>query len=113
DDKILTIREKIHHLVLSASSDISSSTGIPGTSEAAVEPDLYLDCFSPIDLYQLTSMIVSSKPTTCLLDPIPTRLLKEVLPLVSTSLLDMINLSLLTGYVPQSFKVAVIKPLLK
>ena len=113
DDKILTIREKIHHLVLSASSDISSSTGISGTSEAAVEPDLYLDCFSPIDLYQLTSMIFSSKPTTCLLDPIPTRLLKEVLPLVSTSLLDMINLSLLTGYVPQSFKVAVIKPLLK
>uniref|UniRef100_A0A8C4GTX0 Reverse transcriptase domain-containing protein n=1 Tax=Dicentrarchus labrax TaxID=13489 RepID=A0A8C4GTX0_DICLA len=34
-------------------------------------------------------------------------------PLIGTSLLDMINLSLLSGYVPQSFKVAVIKPLLK
>ena len=56
--------------------------------------------------------ISSAKPSTCLLDPIPTRL-KEALPLVNTSLLDMINMSLLTGYVPQSFKVAVIKPLLK
>ena len=43
----------------------------------------------------------------------PTRLLKEVVPLIGTSLLDMINLSLLSGYVPQSFKVAVIKPFLK
>ena len=58
-------------------------------------------------------IILNNQPSTCLLDPIPTRLLKEALPLVSTSLLDMINLSLVTGYVPQSFKVAVIKPLLK
>ncbi|MDF4350591.1 reverse transcriptase family protein, partial [Vibrio parahaemolyticus] len=51
--------------------------------------------------------------STCLLDPIPTRLLKEDFPLVNTHILDMINISLLTGYVPQSFKTAVIKPLLK
>ena len=64
--------------------------------------------------FQLTSIIIIlSKPSTCLLDPIPTRLLKEVIPLIGTSLLDMINLSLLSGYVPQSFKVAVIQPLLK
>ena len=58
-------------------------------------------------------MISSSKPSTCLLNSIPTRLLKEVSPLVSTSLLDMINMSLVKGYVLHSFKVAVIKPLLK
>ena len=110
NDKILTIRDKIHHLLPSTGTDLSPNTG---TLETAVKPDIYLDCFSPIDLPELTSMICSSKPSTCLLDPIPTRLLKEVLPLVSTSLLDMINLSLVTGYVPQSFKVAVIKPLLK
>uniref|UniRef100_A0A3Q3R4Q7 Reverse transcriptase domain-containing protein n=1 Tax=Monopterus albus TaxID=43700 RepID=A0A3Q3R4Q7_MONAL len=51
--------------------------------------------------------------STCLLDPIPTRLLKDVFPLINTSILDLINLSLLTGYVPQAFKLAVIKPLLK
>jgi len=47
------------------------------------------------------------------LDPIPTRLLKDVVPLIGSSLLDIINLSLITGHVLHSFKVAVIKPLLK
>uniref|UniRef100_A0A3Q3X138 Histidine decarboxylase n=1 Tax=Mola mola TaxID=94237 RepID=A0A3Q3X138_MOLML len=37
----------------------------------------------------------------------------KVLPLIRNPLLNIINLSLVTGYVPQSFKVAVIKPLLK
>ena len=83
------------------------------TPKVAVQGDIYLSCFSPIDLQQLTITISSSKQTTCLLDPIPTRLLKESLPLVDTFLLNIINLSLSTGYVPQSFKVAVIKPLLK
>ena len=106
NDKILTIRDKINHLMPSIGNNLSSL-------ETAVKPDIYLDCFSPIDLPNLTSTISSSKPSTCLLDSIPTKLLKEVLPLISTHLLDMINLSLLTGYVPQSFKVAVIKPLLK
>ena len=110
NDKILTIRDKINHLLPSTGTVLSPNTG---TLVTAVNPDIYLDCFSPVDLSELTSMICSAKPSTCLLDPIPTRLLKEALPLVSTSLLDMINLSLVTGYVPQSFKVAVIKPLLK
>ena len=110
NDKILLIRDKINRLLPSNYINLSLNTG---RLDTAVRPDVYLDCFSPIDLQQLTSIISSSKPTTCLLDPIPTKLLKDVLPLVSTSLLDMINLSLLTGYVPQSFKLAVIKPLLK
>uniref|UniRef100_A0A8P4GNX2 Reverse transcriptase domain-containing protein n=1 Tax=Dicentrarchus labrax TaxID=13489 RepID=A0A8P4GNX2_DICLA len=108
-NKIITIREKIYHQLRST---VISGSPSSGTS-VNVNLDIYLDCFSAIDLHQLTSIISSSKPSTCLLDPIPTRLLKEVVPLIGTSLLDMINLSLLSGYVPQSFKVAVIKPLLK
>ncbi|XP_051234748.1 uncharacterized protein LOC127351330 [Dicentrarchus labrax] len=108
-NKIITIREKINHQLPST---VISGSPSSGTS-VNVNLDIYLDCFSAIDLHQLTSIISSSKPSTCLLDPIPTRLLKEVVPLIGTSLLDMINLSLLSGYVPQSFKVAVIKPLLK
>ncbi|TWW80159.1 hypothetical protein D4764_10G0011890 [Takifugu flavidus] len=48
-----------------------------------------------------------------LTDPIPTHLLKDVLPLIGCSILDQINGSLVLGYVPRSYKVAVIKPLLK
>ncbi len=51
--------------------------------------------------------------TTCMLDPIPSKLLKEVLPEVIDPLLAIINSSLSLGYVPKNFKLAVIKPLIK
>ena len=108
-NKMITNREKISHQM--------PSIGIAGSPTSdnltGATSDVYLECFSAVSLHQLTSIISSSKSSTCLLGPIPTRLLKEVVPLSGTSLLDMINLSLLSGYVPQSFKVAVIKPLLK
>uniref|UniRef100_A0A8C9X8F2 Reverse transcriptase domain-containing protein n=1 Tax=Sander lucioperca TaxID=283035 RepID=A0A8C9X8F2_SANLU len=109
-DKIVTTRDKINHLFPSTSNGSPLNTG---PLERTTRPDIYLDCFYTIDLQQLMLKVSSTKPSTCLLDPIPTRLLKEALPVVNTSLLDMINMSLVTGYVPQSFKVAVIKPLLK
>lgn len=109
-NKIVSIREKIDGILSTIITDVSSSSA---ALEVSLEPDLYLDGFCPVDLSELTTAIVSSKPSTCILDPIPTRLFKEVFPLIDTSILDLINLSLLTGYVPQTFKVAVIKPLLK
>ncbi len=47
-----------------------------------------------------------------MLDPIPSKLLKEVLPEVIDPLLA-VNLSMSLGYVPKTFKLAVIKPLIK
>uniref|UniRef100_A0A8D3AUE7 Reverse transcriptase domain-containing protein n=1 Tax=Scophthalmus maximus TaxID=52904 RepID=A0A8D3AUE7_SCOMX len=107
-NKIITIREKIYQL-LPTNGTWSSTVG----SEPIVSPNFYLECFSPIDLAELTSLVTSSKSSTCLLDPIPSRLFKDVLPLINNSILDQINLSILTGYVPKAFKVAVVKPLLK
>ncbi|CDR01094.1 unnamed protein product, partial [Oncorhynchus mykiss] len=49
----------------------------------------------------------------CIPDTIPTKLLKELLPVLSPPMLNIINGSLSTGCVPNSLKVAVIKPLLK
>src|SRR4029434_8706074 len=49
----------------------------------------------------------------CLLDPIPTKLLKHALSLLSETLLNVMNNSLISGYVPKSFKIAVIKPSFK
>ncbi len=48
-----------------------------------------------------------------MLDPVPSKLLKEVLPEVIDPLLNIINSSLSLGYVPKTFKLAVIKPLIK
>ncbi|KAK2879923.1 hypothetical protein Q8A73_023735, partial [Channa argus] len=109
-NKIVAIRESIHQILPPKITDRSSCTAV---LESWIRPHSLLDCFLPIDLSEITSIITSSKPTTCLLDPIPTKLLKEALPLIDTFILDIINLSLETGYVPQAYKVAVIKPLLK
>ncbi len=48
-----------------------------------------------------------------MLDPIPYKLVKEVLPEVIDPLLAIIYLSLSLGYVPKIFKLAVIKPLIE
>ena len=109
-NKVVFMRENIHRILPTIITDVSSNTA---ALEVSLEPDLYLDGFCPVDLSELTTAIVSSKPSTCISDPIPTRLSKEVFPLINISILDLINLSLLTGYVPQTLKVAVIKPLLK
>ena len=74
---------------------------------------MILEGFTPVDQAELASIIKSSKTSTCVLDPIPTKLFKEVFPLISQSILNIINTSLETGYVPQSFKYSVVKPLLK
>uniref|UniRef100_A0A8C5DKA4 Reverse transcriptase domain-containing protein n=1 Tax=Gouania willdenowi TaxID=441366 RepID=A0A8C5DKA4_GOUWI len=102
NDKIHKIRDKISHSLPSPGPAVPSNVNRPN-----------LNCFTHIGLQELNSIISSSKPSTCLSDPIPTKLFKEVVPLVCPSLLETINISLSIGYVPQSFKVAVIKPLLK
>ena len=55
----------------------------------------------------------SSKSTTCLLDPIPSSLFKELLPILLHSFLLITNKSLSSGSVPSAFKRAIIKPLLQ
>ncbi len=76
-------------------------------------PEEQLHSFSTIGEEELYKLVKSSKPTTCMLDPIPSKLLKEVLPEVIDPLLAIINSSLSLGYVPKTFKLAVIKPLIK
>ena len=53
------------------------------------------------------------KPTTCILDPFPTTLIKSHLSAISPLITKIINLSLNSGHVPSALKAAVIKPLLK
>jgi hypothetical protein len=58
-------------------------------------------------------LFMASKPSSCILDLIPIKLLKELLPVLGPPMLNIINGSLSTRCVPDSLKVAVIKPLLK
>ncbi len=76
-------------------------------------PEEKYNSFSTIGEEELYKPVESAKPTTCMLDPIPSKLLKEVLPDVIDPLLTIINLSLSLWYVPTTFKLAVIKLLIK
>ncbi len=83
------------------------------TSASFIAPKEKLHCFTTIGQDELNKLITASKPTTCLLDPVPTKLLKELLPVAEEPLLNIINSSLSLGHVPKPFKLAVIKPLIK
>ncbi len=76
-------------------------------------PEEQLHSFSTIGEEELYKLVKSAKPETCILYPNPSKLLKEVLPEVIDPLLAIINLSLSLGYVPKSFKLSAIKPLIK
>ncbi len=101
-DKIDNIRNTITNVDSMASSN----------SASFIAPKEKLLCFTTIGQEELNKLITASKPTTCLLDPVPTKLLKE-LPVAEEPLLNIINSSLSLGHVPKPFKLAVIKPLTK
>ncbi len=83
------------------------------TSASFIASKEKLQCFITIGQNELNKCITASKPTTCLLDLVPTKLLKELLPVAEELLLNIINSSLSLGHVPKPFKLVVIKPLIK
>ncbi len=70
-------------------------------------PEEQFHSFSAIGEEELYKLVKSSEPTTCMLNPILTKLLKEVLPEVIDPLLNIINFSMSLGCVPKTFKLAV------
>ncbi len=76
-------------------------------------PEEQFHSFSTIGEEELYAFVKSAKPTTYMLKPIPSKLLKKVLPEVIDPILAIINLSLSLGYVPKTYQLAVIKPLIK
>ncbi len=78
-DKIDNIRNTITNV----DSTVSS------TSASFIAPKEKLHCFTTIGQNELNKLITASKPTTCLLDPVPTKLLKELLPVAEEPLLNI------------------------
>ncbi len=76
-------------------------------------PEEQFHSFSTVGEDTFYKLVKSAKPTTYMLDPIPSKILKVVIPEVKDPVLAIINLSLSLGYVPKTFKLAVIKPLIK
>ena len=62
---------------------------------------------------EVTNLILSSKDATCSLDLIPTKLLKTSVDVLAPPITHFINLCLSEGVFPDSFKRAIVKPLIK
>ncbi len=69
--------------------------------------------FCPLTEAEVSKLLLSSHPTTCPLDPIPSHLLQANSPTLLPVLTQIINTSLLTGIFPTAFKQARVTPLLK
>lgn len=106
-NKIEGFRQKIGDAKLSA------PAYTPNPVNISLNHNNNLHCFKIIEHEELVKIINSSKPATCMLDSIPTKLLKELLPAIGEPLLNIINSSLSIGHVPNSYKLAVIKPIIK
>src|SRR6266536_641355 len=76
-------------------------------------PPPLLHEFTPTTPTEIYRLIMSSSDSSCLLDPLPTSLLKSCSDILSTLLSSLINLSLADGIFPDSFKHALVSPLLK
>ena len=88
DTKLIKIRETIHNLPSASALSIASlvSDGV----DMSFRPAICLDSFIPMKLNEFCSLISSSKNSTCLLDPLPTGFLKQMLPEIGTPLLNLI-----------------------
>ncbi|KAI2647987.1 hypothetical protein H4Q32_026596 [Labeo rohita] len=75
---------------------------IPTTSTANTP----LFSFCPLSEAEESKLLLSSHPTTCPLDPIPSHLLQAISPTLLPALTHIINTSLLTGTFPTAFKQA-------
>ena len=99
DQKISNLRKDLD---LYSTPEISSKfTGTP------------LDMFHPVSEYFIKQLISKSPSKSCELDPLPHNLLHycvdEIVPLIT----EILNDSLMKGYVPSSFKAALVRPLIK
>ena len=73
----------------------------------------YLTRFRQLTHDDVRNLVMTSKSTTCGLDPIPTSLLKGHISILLPIITKMVNLSLQTGESPTEWKLAFVKPLLK
>ena len=80
----------------------------PPASAPHVICSAVLDLFEPVSLMALEDVVGQIKPSGSPCDTVPPHFFKEVFPCIGQSVLAIINSSLSSGVVSQSFKHAVV-----
>ena len=72
-----------------------------------------LKCFAPMMQQEVSEVISNLKSKSCKLDPIPTTVLKVMVPKILPLITKIVNTSLGDGVFCREWKTAVVRPLLK
>uniref|UniRef100_A0A4W3H811 Reverse transcriptase domain-containing protein n=1 Tax=Callorhinchus milii TaxID=7868 RepID=A0A4W3H811_CALMI len=107
------LESKIKGIRSAVTSPPKSTNPPPPHSHTPTPTHPPLHTFVPVSPPSVTKLILSLKPTTCSLDPIPTPLLISQLHLLAPHITDVVNLSLSCGSIPIPLKTATITPTLK
>ena len=76
-------------------------------------PCTNLSAFSPVTPDEISKIVKAAPSKHCSLDPVPTWLLKRLLPLLASVLADICNASFSESLFPDSLKQALVRPRLK
>ena len=99
-DKVETIRK-----------NFGDHTDLPAVENVFV--GTLMEQLSPVSDEQLRRIIMASKPTSFMFDPIPTKIMLDCLEVLLPVLVRIVNSSLQLATFPRLFKAAIIKPLMK
>ena len=69
--------------------------------------------FAPLTEYEVKKEIFNMSTNTCELDPIPTNILKQLLPKCLSTIMQTVNISLTQGVFSNKWNTAIVRPLLK
>uniref|UniRef100_A0A803T6B3 Reverse transcriptase domain-containing protein n=1 Tax=Anolis carolinensis TaxID=28377 RepID=A0A803T6B3_ANOCA len=94
---------KYDTILTAVSEDVTSAPACP----------VLLDSFQLVELEDADKILGKARPTTCILDPCPSWLVREARGGLAEWVKVVVNASLREGKFPASLKMAVIKPLLK
>ena len=97
-EKIEKLRESFHETRPETEKELSAN---------------YFTYFTPVTKESLSKLILTMNSKSCDLDPIPTDLLKVVLPEVIEELVILVNCQFDTASFPKLYKKAIVRPLLK
>ena len=103
-------------LSLDSASDVSLPSDCAATDQSFLhgrgEQDLLLN-FKSVSQDAVARLILDSPTKSCPLDPIPTHLLKRVLPALLPSITSIVNMSIASGVFPETMKHAIVLPTIK
>ena len=81
--------------------------------EDGYQTELMIGTLTLVSYMDVINMVKSIPPKSCDLDPIPTKILKNHIDALAHGIANIINTSFEHGYVCDSLKEAIIRPLLK